>query len=86
VVMNGDGMVLRAAGGDGSLVVRLADKVRLANGWVGVAHNWTTRGVAVVLDPAYRPVVAGLVVWAVVAGDEDVATVLVSPTLAAARR
>jgi hypothetical protein len=44
------------------------------------------RGGGGALDPAYRPVVAGLVVWAVVAGDEDVATVLVSPTLAAARR
>jgi hypothetical protein len=70
------GKTLRLYDSRQEIVVALGDRVRLRNGWTGMALTWTERGVAVLLDPGIRPFVAHLYVAAVAAGDGDIAVIL----------
>ncbi len=62
----------------GSLtVVKMADRVRLRNGWTGTAHNWTENGIMVRLDRECCPRhSSGLLLLCVEAEDGDIAEVI----------
>lgn len=75
--MSSEGCRLQRHGGAHDLMVKIYDRVRLRNGATGVVYNWTADGVAVVLDRgAGRHELDGLRIWAVEAGDGDIAEVL----------
>ena len=49
-IMTAEGLRMHRCRFDGTVVVRIADRVRLRNGWTGIVTNWTENGVMVQRD------------------------------------